>query len=517
MKTVYFTKSLNFSEQSVVFPVKRVKMFEIVIFKQQEESSMVTFFGALICLVLGYLFYSKFVERVFVINDQNPTPAYTKRDNFDFVPMPWWKGNLIQLLNIAGLGPIYGAVLGALYGPVAFIWIVVGCIFAGAVHDYFSGMLSMRHNGAQFPSIVGRYLGNTVKSFIYVISLVLMVLVAAAFTAGPAQLIAQLTPISFMMALLLIFGYFLLATLLPVNRVIGKIYPLLGGILLFMAVAIAVSLLFTDKQIPNLTLANLHPQDLPIWPLLMVTISCGAISGFHCTQSPIVACTMKKESDGRKIFYGAMITEGMIALVWAAAGMTFFNGTGGLQQALAAGGPSGVVNEISISLLGTFGGILAILGVIILPITTGDTALRSSRMILTEVFAKFFNMKGKIKVLLVTMMVGLPAFFLATIDYTFLWRYVGWTNQVVASVMLWTVAMYLLKNQKLHWIAGIPAVFMTGVVCTYIFYAPEGLGLDYTVSLILGSILTAAVLAWYVWQIFKHRNGKHTASKDLAA
>ncbi|AGX02482.1 MULTISPECIES: carbon starvation protein A [Bacillaceae] len=477
---------------------------------------MATFFGALVLLVLGYVFYSKFVERVFIINDSTPTPAYTKRDNLDYVPMSWWKGNLIQLLNIAGLGPIYGAVAGALYGPAAFIWIVAGTIFAGGVHDYFSGMMSLRHQGEQYPSLVGRYLGQTVKTIISVVSLVLMVLVAAAFTAGPAQLIAQLTPLSFTVSLLIIFAYFLLATILPINRVIGKIYPLLGGILLFMALAIGISLLFSGKSIPNLTLENLHPGELPIWPLLMVTISCGAISGFHCTQSPIVACTMKKESDGRKIFYGAMVTEGVIALIWAAAGMTFFNGTAGLGEALAAGGPSGVVNEISTSLLGTLGGILAILGVIILPITTGDTALRSSRMILTEIFAKFFNMESKIKILLVTVLVAVPALFLATIDYTFLWRYVGWTNQVVATVMLWTGTVYLLKNSRFHWICGVPALFMTGVVCTYIFYAPEGLGMDYRLSMIIGFSLAAAVLAWYISQIFKYRQLR-VNSKDFRA
>ncbi|MGD6855106.1 carbon starvation CstA family protein [Bacillus infantis] len=477
---------------------------------------MATFFGALVLLVLGYVFYSKFVERVFIINDSTPTPAYTKRDNLDYVPMSWWKGNLIQLLNIAGLGPIYGAVAGALYGPVAFIWIVIGTVFAGGVHDYFSGMMSLRHQGEQYPSLVGRYLGQTVKIIISAVSLVLMVLVAAAFTAGPAQLIAQLTPLSFTVSLLIIFAYFLLATILPINRVIGKIYPLLGGILLFMALAIGISLLFSGKSIPNLTLENLHPGELPIWPLLMVTISCGAISGFHCTQSPIVACTMKKESDGRKIFYGAMVTEGVIALIWAAAGMTFFNGTAGLGEALAAGGPSGVVNEISTSLLGTLGGILAILGVIILPITTGDTALRSSRMILTEIFAKFFNMESKIKILLVTVLVAVPALFLATIDYTFLWRYVGWTNQVVATVMLWTGTVYLLKNSRFHWICGVPALFMTGVVCTYIFYAPEGLGMDYRLSMIIGFSLAAVVLAWYISQIIKYRQLR-VNSKDFRA
>ncbi|MGC8228057.1 carbon starvation CstA family protein [Pseudobacillus badius] len=474
---------------------------------------MLTFFAALFLLIVGYLVYSKFVERVFVIDDSQKTPAYTQADGMDYVPMSWWKGSLIQLLNIAGLGPIFGAVSGALYGPVAFIWIVVGCIFAGAVHDYFSGMLSLRHGGAQYPTLVGRYLGKGMKAAINVVSIILMILVAAAFTAGPAQLIAQITPLSFMAALVAVFAYFLLAAVLPVNKVIGKIYPVFGAILIFMAIAIAAALLFGSKPIPNLTFENLHPGELPIWPLLMVTISCGAISGFHSTQSPIVARTMKKESEGRKIFYGAMIAEGVIALIWAAAGMTFFGGTGGLQAALASGGPAGVVNEISTSLLGTLGGILAILGVIILPITTGDTALRSSRMMLTEMASKWVDAEKKNVVLIFTVIVATPMFFLSTIDYTFLWRYVGWTNQVVAAVMLWTAVSYLLKEGKAHWIAGVPAMFMTAVVCTYIFYAPEGFAMDYQVSLLIGAALTVLVGAIYVWQIVRHKQLK---LKELA-
>jgi carbon starvation protein CstA len=466
---------------------------------------MVTFFAAVLLLIGGYMVYSKFVENVFGIDDSKPTPAYTKRDELDYVPMSWWKGSLIQLLNIAGLGPIFGAVMGALYGPVAFIWIVIGCIFAGAVHDYFSGMISLRHNGAQYPTIVGKYLGKNMKVIINLVSLVLMILVAAAFTAGPAQLIASITPINFTVALILIFVYFLLAAILPINRIIGKIYPIFGGILIFMAVAIAGAMIFTNQSIPNLTVDNLHPEELPIWPLLMVTISCGAISGFHSTQSPIIARTMKKESEGRKVFYGAMVAEGIIALIWAAAGMAFFGGTGGLQEALANGGPAGVVNEISTSLLGTLGGILAILGVIILPITTGDTALRSSRMMLSELMDSVFKTDGKWKVLLATIPVALPTLFLATIDYSFLWRYVGWTNQLVATVMLWTGAMYLLKNQKFHWICGVPALFMTGVVCTYIFYAPEGLSLPYATSLWIGSILTFVVFIWYIAKIVREK------------
>ncbi|WP_026691713.1 carbon starvation CstA family protein [Alteribacter aurantiacus] len=470
---------------------------------------MTTFIISILLLVFGYMTYSKVVERIFGINDNNKTPAYKSRDDMDYVPMSWWRGSLIQLLNIAGLGPIFGAILGALYGPVAFIWIVIGCLFAGAVHDYFSGMLSLRHNGEQFPTIVGRYLGKYVRVFIYIISIILMILVAAAFTAGPAQLIAELTPLSFMAALGFIFAYFLVAAILPVNKIIGKIYPVFGAILIFMAVAIAGALLFTNQPIPNLSVSNFHPESLPLWPLLMVTISCGAISGFHSTQSPIIARTIKKESDGRKVFYGAMVAEGIIALIWAAAGMTFFGGTEGLQSALAAGGPAGVVNEISTSLLGTIGGILAILGVIILPITTGDTALRSSRMMLTEFLGNSVKgLSGKKKVVLATIPVTVPAIYLATIDYTFLWRYVGWTNQVVATIMLWTAAMYLLKHFKFHWICGIPAMFMTSVVCTYIFYAPEGFGMAYEPSLAIGLTLTSFVLAWYIRQIFVHKKEK---------
>lgn len=461
---------------------------------------MLTFLSSIVLLILGYVVYAKIVERIFGIDPEQKTPAYTKEDGLDYVPMPWWKGWLIQLLNIAGLGPIFGALMGALYGPVAFIWIVIGCIFAGAVHDYFSGMMSLRHNGAQYPELIGRYLGKNMKFIINIVSLVLMILVAAAFTAGPAQLISQLTSLSFGTVLIMIFAYFLLATILPVNQIIGKIYPFFGAILIFMAVAIGGALLFFDTPIPNLTLANLHPQELPIWPLLMVTVSCGAISGFHCTQSPIVARTLKNERDGRKVFYGAMIGEGVIALIWAAAGMTFFNGTEGLQAAIAAGGPAGAVNEISTSLLGTLGGILAVLGVIILPITTGDTALRSSRMILKEMVNGNKKTDWK-QALYFSIPVAIPAFYLSTIDYSFLWRYVGWSNQLVATVTLWAATVYCLRKGKFHWICGIPALFMTGVVGTYIFYAPEGFHLNYHISVMIGLSITLVVTAWYIYKI----------------
>lgn len=468
---------------------------------------MLTFVASIALLLTGYFVYAKVVERIFGIDDQQQTPAYRNNDGFDYMPMSWWKASLIQLLNIAGLGPIFGAVMGALYGPIAFIWIVVGSIFAGAVHDYFSGMLSLRHNGAQYPTLVGKYLGKHAKSIINLLSIALMILVAAAFTAGPAQLMAEVTPLGFLASLLIIFAYFLIATVLPVNKIIGKVYPIFGAVLIFMAVAIGIGLFFFDNPVPNLTVSNLHPDNLPVWPLLMVTISCGAISGFHSTQSPILARTLKKESEGRKVFYGAMIAEGVIALIWAAAGMAFFGDTGGLQEALAAGGPAGVVNEISTTTLGTLGGILAVLGVIILPITTGDTALRSSRMMLADLLKQVSKkeLKGNWVKIGLVFPVAIPTFLLTQMDYSFLWRYVGWSNQVVATVMLWTAAMYLLQSKKFHWIASVPALFMTAVVSTYIFYAPEGFGLAYSTSMVIGSVIWLAVTVWFVLQIMKHK------------
>ncbi|CDQ40811.1 MULTISPECIES: carbon starvation CstA family protein [Virgibacillus] len=476
---------------------------------------MVTFVASILLLLIGYFVYGKVVERIFGVNDQQPTPAYAKQDGFDYMPMSWWKASLIQLLNIAGTGPIFGAILGALYGPVAFIWIVIGCIFAGAVHDYMSGMLSLRHGGTQFPSLVGKYLGKYARAFITLLSILLMILVAAAFTAAPAQLMTQITPLNFVTCILVVFAYFLLATVLPINKIIGKIYPIFGAILIFMAVSIGIGIFFFDYSVPNLTLSNLHPGQLPIWPLLMVTISCGAISGFHSTQSPILARTLKKESEGRKVFYGAMIGEGIIALVWAAAGMAFYNGTNGLQAVLNSGGPAGVVNEISVATLGSFGGVLAILGVMILPITTGDTALRSSRMMLADLINQIAkkDIMGKKSLILLVIPVALPAFCLSLIDYTFLWRYVGWSNQVVATFMLWTGAMYLLKHNKFHWICSIPALFMTAVVSTYIFYAPEGFQLDYSISMILGTIIWAIVLSWFIYTLIQH----HTKNKQKLA
>ena len=470
---------------------------------------MFTLIGSIALLLLGYIIYGKFVEKVFVVNDATPTPAYTKQDNLDYVPMPAWKGWTIQLLNIAGLGPIYGAIAGALYGPVAMIWIVFGCIFAGAVHDYFAGMLSLRHGGAQFPTLVQKYLGKLMRVFTDVVSVVLMVLVAAAFTAGPAAVIASKTGITFMLAIVIIFVYFFLAAILPINQIIGRIYPLFGAVLLIMAISILIALLTSDIKVPELTFANMHPGELPIWPLLMITISCGAISGFHSTQSPIISRTLKKESEGRRVFYGAMIGEGVIALIWCAAGMSFYGGTSQLSTVISAVGAGGVVDEIAIGLLGTVGGLLAILSVIILPITTGDTSLRSARMIVLDFLGSRIKGSDKTVAVLATIAVTIPAFYLSTIDYQFLWRYVGMTNQMVATVMLWVATSYLLKQGKFHWISGLPALFMTAVVFTYLLVAPEGFGLNYNLSMIIGFSCTIAVGLFYAYQIARHNGLKN--------
>lgn len=469
---------------------------------------MLTLIFAIILLVVGYMVYGKIIEKIFVIDDNNETPAYKSGDGVDYIPMHPVKGWLIQLLNIAGLGPVFGAVAGALYGPVALIWIVFGCIFAGAVHDYFSGMLSIRNNGAQFPAMVEKYLGKSVKVFIYVVSLVLMILVAAAFTAGPAELIALKTggAIPFAAALVIIFGYFVLSAILPINKIIGRIYPVFGAILIIMALAVLAGLLFSGTTIPNISLTSAHPENLPVWPLLMITISCGAISGFHSTQSPIIARTVRKESEGRKVFFGAMIAEGVLALIWATAGMTFFGGTEGLAAALANGGPAGVVDAISIGYLGAAGALLAFLGAVILPITTGDTALRSSRMILTEAVGSYVKVGARPKLFIMTVCVAVPAFLLATIDYMFLWRYLGFSNQMVAATMLWVATAYLIKEGKFHFIAGLPALFMTGAVGAYFFYAPETLNMNYEISLVLGTVPVIVTAALYARAVYRQKS-----------
>jgi carbon starvation protein CstA len=342
---------------------------------------MVTFFAALAALFLGFLIYSKVVERIFGPDDR-VTPAEKINDGIDFVPMKNWKIFLIQLLNIAGLGPIFGALAGALWGPVVYLWIVLGTIFAGGVHDYLTGMISMRHKGASVSEIVGIYMGGVMKNVMRVFSVVLLVLVGTVFATGPAKLLAMLTPsaLNGTFWLVIVLAYYFLATLLPIDKIIGKIYPIFGISLIFMAVSVSCSLMIEGYSLPELTLRNLHPSGTSIWPFMFITVACGAISGFHATQSPLMARCVTKEKAGRRIFYGAMVSEGVIALIWASAGVAFYNGTGGLSKALADLTQNGVVYDICRTLLGPFGAILAMIGVIACPITSGDTAFRSAML-----------------------------------------------------------------------------------------------------------------------------------------
>ncbi len=464
---------------------------------------MITFFVCLSVLLLGYSFYSKFVERIARIDPNRQTPAYSMNDGVDYLPMPWWRIFLIQFLNIAGLGPIFGAVAGAMWGPVAFIWIVLGSIFAGAVHDYFSGMLSIKHKGLSITEIVGIYMGNGTKQFMRGFTVLLMVIVGAVFIIGPAKILAGLTPgfASMTLWVWVVFIYYLLATMLPIDKIIGRIYPVFGVSLLFMAVGLIIALFVEGFHIPELSFANMRnfhvdSGKFPIFPMLFITIACGAISGFHATQSPLMARCLTNEKYGRRVFYGAMIAEGVVALIWAAISMSFFGGVRELNDVMVAnsGNAAFVVNEISNSLLGKFGGLLALLGVVAAPITSGDTAFRSARLIVAD----FLNLKqGPImNRLFVSIPLFAIGFFLTQIDFSIIWRYFAWSNQTLATVVLWTITIYLAREKRFYWLTLIPAVFMTSVTITYLLYAPEGFSLSKEFSYLVGigiSILSMAL------------------------
>ncbi|PRO67100.1 carbon starvation CstA family protein [Alkalicoccus urumqiensis] len=463
---------------------------------------MITFFISIIILIIGYFTYGKVVERIFGVQEERLTPAVSHGDGVDYVPMGRGRNQLIQLLNIAGVGPIFGPIMGALYGPVAFLWIVLGAIFAGAVHDYLTGMISIRNRGAHLPELAGKFLGKVMKHVVNGFSVLLLLLVGTVFVTAPAALIHDMaggwTTLGVIIAL--IFVYYTIATMLPIDKIIGRVYPIFGALLLISAVGIGGSLVITGAPIPEMTLANMHPEGLMIFPLLFLTISCGALSGFHATQSPIISRTTQREKDGRKIFYGMMITEAIIAMIWAAAAMSLFYGTD-LNALIADGGPAAVVSEVSITMLGAIGGTLAVLGVIILPITSGDTAFRSARMIIAD-YIGMKQVKVKSRLLIAS-----PLFFISVlltqIDFTLLWRYFSWANQSTAMIALWVGAMYLGLQYKNHWIATLPAIFMTMVTFTYILNAPIGFGLSLPLSYagaavgtVIATILFARKLAF---------------------
>ena len=459
---------------------------------------MITLVVSLLVLILGYALYSKYIEKVFGADDGRMTPALSMPDRVDYIPLPWWRILLIQFLNIAGLGPIFGAVAGAMWGPVAFIWIILGSIFAGAVHDYFSGMLSVRHKGLSITEIVGIYMGSATKQVMRVFTVFLMIIVGTVFIMGPARILAGFTPdiasVTFWVWVVLL--YYVLATMLPIDKVIGRIYPVFGFALIFMAISLIVGLLVKGYHIPELSIENfrnLHSEagTFPIFPMLFITIACGAISGFHATQSPLMARCITKESYGRRVFYGAMIIEAVVAMIWAAISMSFFGGVSELNSIMSEhqGNAAWVVNEISNSLLGVFGGFLALLGVVAAPITSGDTAFRSARLIVADL------MKLKQGPIINRLLISIPLFvigyLLTRIDFSVIWRYFAWSNQTLATVVLWTITVYLVNQKKNYWITLIPALFMTAVITTYLFLAPEGFSLNKNISYLIGFTITA--------------------------
>ncbi len=439
---------------------------------------MISFAAAILLLVAGYLVYGAFVERVFGSDPKRQTPVKTMADGVDYVEMPTWKIYLIQFLNIAGLGPIFGAIMGVMFGPAAFLWIVFGTILAGAVHDYLAGMLSLRRKGSSLPELVGEQLGSGIRNVMRVFSLLLMILVGAVFVYNPADLLAMLTPdyLDKMFWIALIFIYYMAAAVLPVDKLIGRLYPIFGAALLFMAIGILVMLFVHGGSMPemweNFYNHKADPETSPIFPMMFVSIACGAISGFHATQSPMMARCLDNERHGRVVFYGAMVTEGLVALIWAAAAIVFTGGYSELQSTLGSSSPAILVNSISETWLGTVGGILAILGVIAAPITSGDTALRSARLIAADFMN--VNQGNVMKRLAVSVPIFLLCFIIMLLPYEVLWRYFAWCNQVLAVFTLWALTVWLASERKIYVITLIPALFMTCVTVSYIFFAPEG-------------------------------------------
>ena len=454
---------------------------------------MISFLLCLALLIIGYFVYGKIVDNTFGPDDRE-TPAVRINDGVDYVVMPQWKLFLVQLLNIAGLGPIFGALQGALWGPVVFLWITFGTIFAGGVHDYFSGMMSERNDGASIAEVTGRYLGPVMQNIMRVFSVVLLIMVGTVFAVGPAGLIVTLCKNGGMSGLLtttlfwliIILAYYFIATFISIDAIIGKIYPLFGICLIIMAVGVIFGI-FTNPAytIPEIwaNFSNMHPSNTPIWSFMFITVACGAISGFHSTQSPLMARCMKSEKQGHFVFYGAMVCEGVIALIWAAAGCALYTITdgkmAGLAEALAAG-QSAAIYDVCAKTMGGVGIALAMIGVVICPVTSGDTAFRSARLTLAD-WLKIDQDSYANRLKLCIPVLGVGAFLgignaLGFINYTVIWRYFSWTNQTLAMIVLWAASMYLFKEKKNYWITAVPATFMSAVSATYFVLAPECLG-----------------------------------------
>ena len=477
---------------------------------------MISLLIAFAVLAIGYLVYSRVTQKIFAIDDRK-TPAVEKNDGVDCVPMKTWKAFLVQLLNIAGTGPIFGALMGAVFGPIVFLWIVLGSILGGAVHDYMSGMISERHGGASIAELSGEYLGKGAKWAMRIFSVVLLVLCGTVFVTSPAALLARLTPdwMNGTFWAIIILAYYLLATLLPIDKLIGKLYPVFGVLLIVMAAAVLGGILFSGGKytIPEVSLKNLHPEGTPVWPYMFITVACGAISGFHATQSPMIAKCIKSEKVGRQVFYGAMISESVIALVWAAAGVAFYGTTELLDQALV-GGASNVVYEISTGVLGVFGGVLAIAGVVVCPITSGDTAFRSARLILAETFKlEQKKIKNRLVITIPLLVVGglLTWFAIANNNgFGIVWRYFSWSNQTLAMIALWVATAYLIKKGKYRFgslLTAIPAGFMSAVSMTYILTSSEGFRLSTSIAYPVGGAFAGALFVVYIvlWVLYNKK------------
>ena len=491
---------------------------------------MSSFILCLAILVGGYFTYGKLVDRTFGPDDRE-TPAVAINDGVDYVVLPQWKLFMIQLLNIAGLGPIFGALSGAIWGPIVFLWITFGTVFAGAVHDYFAGMLSERNNGASISEVTGIYLGGTMKNVMRVFSVILLIMVGTVFAVGPAGLIKTLfvksgaaegsivTNAAFWLAIIII--YYFIATFISVDKVIGKIYPVFGICLIIMAIGVMFGTLTSGTPVPEIwnNFANLHPKQTPVWSFMFITVACGAISGFHATQSPLMARCLKSEKQGHFVFYGAMVAEGIIALIWAAAGVTLL---GVAQLNEMGGGNANTVYEICTMTMGKVGTILAMLGVIACPITSGDTAFRSARLTLADWF-KLDMANWKTRLYLCIPVLGIGAFLgfgntLGFIDYQIIWRYFSWSNQTLAMIVLWAGAMFLSQNKRNYWVCAVPATFMSAVSMTYFMMAGECMGLipalknNAAVGYPVGIIFAVAMLALFLSKAKKNEGAKSTVA-----
>ena len=481
---------------------------------------MITFLISIALLIAGYFIYGKIVERFIGVNPARKTPAYDREDGIDYMPMPTWKVFVIQFLNIAGLGPIFGAIMGAAYGPAAYLWIVIGCIFMGAVHDFFAGMMSIESSGANMPDITGKYLGRTMKGVMNVVVAFLLLAVGVSFVTGPSDLIASLTGVNKEIWLYVIFAYYILATLLPINKIIGTVYPYMGAALLFMAVGVGIMLVAGDLkgahemiELTPATLKNWHfaPESNILVPMLFIVVSCGAISGFHSTQSPLMARCLKNEKYARPVFYGAMIAEGIVAMIWAMAAMAYFGGPEGLNNAISEGimidgvltkvTPAIAVDMICKSWLGKFGAIIAVIGVVVCPITSGDTAFRSLRLTIADFFKS--DQKPIFRRLIVSVPIFALAYFCCKMDFSTVWNYVGIGNQLLAVIVLWTAAAYLISRGKPHWMCSLPATFLSFVCVSYFLMAPYkagGLHLHPLTGYIAGGAVAIGLLLLCVYK-----------------